>query len=463
MSTPTPPATAPTPPGTTSEFNVLLRLSTPIVVAQVGMMAMGVIDTMMIARVGVEELAAVAIAATLTWAWGSFGQGVIHGMDPMVSQAHGAGDGDAAALALQRGLVVAVLVSIPVGALFVATGWSLEMLGQDPVVADLALTYMLARLPGVLGYHVYVALRLYLAGRTLTRPAMWVMFASNALNVFLNWMLIFGHLGFPPLGLLGAGIGTGITNLSLAVFLGLWIRGFRLHEGAWRRWDRRSFELAGLAQYVRLGIPVGIQMWLEANAFSMGMLMVGWLGVVELAAYQLVLNVASLTFMVPLGISIGAAARVGNLIGAGHADWLERSSRTALAMGGGVMAIAAVCLIVFREGLPRLYIQDAAVIALAATLFPIGGLFQIADGLQVVGSGLMRGMGRPRAGAIANLLGYYVFGLPLGGLLAFHFELRTAGVLFGYVGGLGLVALLLCFWTIRTSRRPLADLRVAIQ
>jgi MATE family multidrug resistance protein len=321
---------------------------------------------------------------------------------------------------------------------------------------------MLARLPGVLGYQVYIALRQYLAGRTLTRPAMWVMFAANALNIFLNWVLIFGNLGFPPLGLLGAGIATGITQVALAILLALWIRFFRLHHGAWRRWDRRSFELSGLARYLRLGIPVGIQMWLEANAFSLGMLMVGWLGVLELAAYQVVLNIASLTFMVPLGISIGAATRVGNLIGAGRVSWLDRTCRTALSMGAGVMALAAICLVVFREWIPLLYVDDAAVIALAATLFPIGGLFQIADGLQVVGGGLMRGMGRPRAGAIANLIGYYVFGLPLAALLAFHFELGTAGILYGFVGGLGLVALLLYAWTIRTSHRPIEELRVSV-
>jgi len=452
----------PVPPGSASEFRVLLRLSSPVVVAQVGMMLMGVIDTVMIARVGVLELAAVAIAGTFAWAWSTLGQGVVHGMDPMVSQAHGAGDGDGAALALQRGLIIAVLVSIPIGALWIATGWSLELLGQDPEVADLAQTYMLARLPGVLGYHVYIALRQYLAGRTLTRPAMWVMFLSNALNIFLNWVLIFGHLGFPPLGLLGAGIATGITNVALPALLALWIRFFGLHHGAWRRWDRRSFDPSGLVRYLRLGIPVGIQMWLEANAFSLGMLMVGWLGVLELAAYQVVLNIASLTFMVPLGISIGAATRVGNLIGAGRVSWLDRSCRTALAMGAGVMALAAICLVVFREWIPHIYVDDAAVIALAATLFPIGGLFQIADGLQVVGGGLMRGMGRPRAGAIANFIGYYVFGLPLAGLLAFHFELGTAGILYGFVGGLGLIALLLCLWTIRTSHRPIEELRVAL-
>jgi MATE family multidrug resistance protein len=452
----------PSVPGSGDEFRILTRLSMPVVIAQVGMMAMGVIDTIMIAHVGVAELAAVAVAGTFAWSWGSLGQGLIHGMDPMVSQAHGAGDGEGTALALQRGIVIGCLAAIPIGALWLTTGAALVTLGQDPEVARLAQVYLIARLPGILGFHVYIALRQYLAGRTLTRPAMWVMFLSNALNIFLNWVLIFGHLGCPPLGLLGAGIATGATQFVMPMLLALWIVGFDLHRGAWRRWDRHAFEWAGLARYVRLGVPVGLQMWLEANAFSVAMVMVGWLGVVELAAYQIVISVASLTFMVPLGISIGAATRVGNLIGSGHASWLPQSCRTALTMGGGVMAIAGVCIVVFREAIPRFYVEDATVVAMAALLLPIGGLFQISDGLQVVGGGLMRGMGRPRAAAVANFMGYYVLGLPLAWLLSSHFGLGARGILFGLTAGLGLVSLLLCLWSMRTSRRPLHELRVAL-
>jgi MATE family multidrug resistance protein len=442
------------------EASILFGLSAPVVVAQVGMMAMSVIDMLMIARIGVPELAAVAIASTFAWAWGSLGQGIVHGMDPMVSQAHGAGDGEGAALALQRGLVIAAIVAVPIGAIWLATGHALIWLGQDPDVARLAQTYMTARVPGIVGFQIYVALRQYLAGRTLTRPAMWVMFLANALNILLNWVLIFGHLGSPPLGLLGAGIATGVTNLMLPILLAAWIRFFGLHRGAWRRWDRKAFDAAGLARYMRLGIPIGIQMWLEGNAFTVAMLMVGWVSVVDLAAYQVVLNVASLTFMVPLGISIGAATRVGNLIGAGRSEEIAGAATTAFAMGGGVMALFGVGMVLFREIIPRFYLQDPAVVGLAALLLPIGGVFQIADGLQVVGGGLMRGMGRPRAAAFANLLGYYVLGLPLGWLLSFRFGMGTAGVLWGMAAGLGLVATLLVGWTLRTSKRPLSELRV---
>lgn len=424
------------------------------------MMAMGVIDTIMVARVGVAELAAVAIASTWAWSSGSLAQGVVHGMDPLVSQAHGAGDGDAAARALQRGVIIAVAVSIPLALLWLATAPVLVALGQDPHVAELAGAYMLARLPSALGFNLFVALRQYLAGRTLTRPAMWVMFLCNALNVWLNWVLIFGNLGAPPLGLVGAGLATGITNVLLPLVLWAWILRFRLHAGAWRPWDRQAFDRAGLRRYVALGLPVGIQMGLEANAFSVAMVMVGWMGVVELAAHQVVINMASFTFMLPLGVSIGAGARAGNLIGAREPGRLRLACRVAFVMGGGVMAVAALCFVAFRDVLPAFYVKDAGVVALAATLMPIAGAFQIADGVQVVGGGLMRGMGRPRAGAIVNLLGFYVIGLPVAWVLAFPLGLGLPGIWWGLAAGLGGVSAMLVAWVTRTSRRPLDALSV---
>lgn len=443
-----------------SEFRTLIGLSVPVAAAQLGFMTMGVIDTMMVARIGVAELAAVAIATSWAWSSSSLFQGLVHGMDPLVSQAHGAGDGDGAALALQRGLIIACLSSIPLMALWIATEPLLLILGQDEKVAELAGSYMLARLPSALGFNLFIALRQYLVGRTIMRPAMWVMLIGNLANLFLNWVLIFGHLGFPRLGLLGAGLATGLTNMLLPIGLWLWIRQFRLHEGAWRRWDRKTFAIAGLGRYLRLGIPVGLQLALEANAFTVAMIMIGWIGVIELAAHQVVINMASFTFMLPLGVAIAASARVGNLIGARDSIRLRVACRTAFAMGGGVMAVAAFIFVVFRERLPLFYIEDPAVVSLAALLLPIAGAFQIFDGVQVVGGGLMRGMGRPQAGAIVNLIGFYVVGLPLGWLLAFPAELGIIGIWWGLAAGLGGVALMLCIWVMRTAGRPLVELTV---
>ena len=443
-----------------SEYRVLFGLSAPLAVAQLGMMTMGVVDTMMVARIGVAELAAVAIATSWAWSSSSLFQGIVQGMDPLVSQAHGAGDGNGAALALQRGIIIAVAGSIPLIVLWVLTGPALILFGQDEAVSRLAQSYMLARLPSAIGFNLFVALRQYFAGRTIMRPAMWVMLIANLFNVFLNWVLIFGHLGMPALGLEGAGFATGITNIFLPLALWLWSRHFGLFEGAWRRWDRISFDMAGIRRYLKLGIPVGFQLALEANAFTVGMIMIGWIGVVELAAHQVVINMASFTFMLPLGISIGASVRVGNLIGAGQSERLRVACRAAFVMGAGVMTVAAFCFIVFRNTLPLFYLEDATVVALAASLLPIAGAFQIADGIQVVGGGLMRGMGRPKAGAVVNLLGFYIVGLPLGWFLAFPLGLGVQGIWWGLAAGLGGVAIMLSVWVMRTAARPIEELTV---
>jgi MATE family multidrug resistance protein len=446
---------------TAREVATLVAISTPIALAQVGHMAMGVVDTLMVARIGVPELAAVAVASTWVWSSGSLAQGIVQGMDPLVSQAHGAGDGDAVALALQRGLILAVLVSLPLMGIWLCTEPLLLALGQDPEVARRAQAYMTARLPSAPGFLIFTALRQYLAGRTITRPAMWMMLLGNVANAFMNWLLIFGNLGFPALGVVGAGLATSVTNLLLPLGLYAWIRGFRLYVGAWRPWDRISFERHGLLQSFRLGLPVGIQLALEANAFTIAMLLVGSIGVAPLAAHQVVINMASFTFMFPLGLAIGAGTRAGNLIGARDPERLRLVCRLALGMGGSVMAIAAFLFVVFRTTLPRLYVSDPEVAAIAASLLPIAGAFQIFDGIQVVGGGLMRGMGRPQAGAVANLFSFYLIGLPLAWGLAFRAGLGIVGIWWGLAAGLACVAGILCFWVVRTSRRSLAELSVS--
>lgn len=456
-------AAAPAPLSARTEFRTLFLLSAPVALSQLGMMTTSVVDTMMVARVGLAELAAVAVSSTWAWSSHSIGQGIVQGMDPIVSQAHGEGDGEGAALALQRGLVVAVAVAIPIGGLWLATEDLLLAFGQDPRVAELAQAYMVARLPSVFGSSLYIALRQYLAGRGITRPSMWCMFASNVMNIFFNWVFIFGNLGAPALGLVGAGIATSIASVALPLMLWAWMLRYRLHEGAWRRWDRRSFAWRGLRRYVALGLPVGLQLSLEANAFTLAMMMVGWIGVVELGAHQVVINMASFTFMAPMGVAIGASARAGNLIGRRDAAGLRLACRMGFLMGGGIMALAAVSFVVFRNELPLLYTRDAPVIALAATLLPIAGAFQIADGLQVVGGGLMRGMGRPQAGAIVNLVGFYVIALPLAYLLAFPLELGMIGIWWGLAAGLGCVAGMLVVWVTRTSHKPITALVVGAE
>ena len=431
------------------EISSISRLAGPAIATQVGMMLMGVVDTLMVSHVSTETLAAAAIGNV----WGHVtlfcATGVILGIDPIVSQAHGARDGERVALALQRGVVLALLISLPVLLAFGFTGPALTLIGQDPALAEDAHAYMMVQLPSVPCVLLFTAVRQYLQGRTLVRPAMYVMLLANVVNVVANWALIFGHLGFPALGLLGAGIATSVVRISMLGGLLLWVRVARLHEGAWRPWSRAALDRAGLRHLLALGLPVFVQLSLEIWAFSGSTLLAGYLGVTALAGHTIVLNLASLSFMMPLGISIAVSTRVGNLLGGGSRDGVQRAARVAFVMGGGLMALAGLGFVLLRRELALLYTPDEAVIAVCVAVLPIAAAFQIFDGLQVVACGVLRGIGRTRPAAWANFVGYWMLALPLGGWLAFRADVGLSGIWWGLAAGLAGVASFLVTWVLR--------------
>ena len=428
------------------ELRRLVVLATPIVAAQVGSMMLGVVDTIMVGGIGSDALAAVALGTV--WVLGTlvFGLGVTLGIDPLLTQAHGAGDGPAVGLALQRGLVVAALASVPIAALWLGTEQMLLLAGQSPVLARMAHDYVIVQVASVPAFLGFTVLRSYLQGRSIVAPTLWVTLIANLLNVAFNWVLIHGELGFPRLGLTGAGIATGLTRTLMFVFLALAIWRGRLYVGAWRPWSREMFDPAGLREIFSLGLPVGVQLGLEMWAFQLATLFAGWLGEKQLAAHVVALNLASMSFMVPLGISMAAVTRVGNLLGAGRPEAAQRAAGVALAMGSGVMCVAAASFVLLRGWLPRVYTADLAVLAVTATLLPIAGAFQLFDGTQVVGGGILRGMGRTRPAAVFNLLGYYGLGLPVAYYLAFEAGMGVTGIWWGLTLGLMVVAVSLVLW-----------------
>lgn len=428
------------------EARKLSSLALPVMAAQFGSMLLGTVDVLMLGRVSGDSLAAAAIANA--WIYGLLlvGQGLIHGIDPLVTQYHGAGRGARIGLVLQRGLILAVLVGVPMGGLLVATEEFLLLAGQDPALAHSAHRYALAQAPSLPLFLLFLVLRQYLTGREIVRPGMWVMLFANLFNVFANWALIFGHLGFPELGLYGAGIATSLTRgATLFAMLGLMWR-FSLHEGAWQPWSREAFDPRALLRIARFGFPVAIQMSLEVWAFSAATLLAGRMGAGPAAAHAVVLNLASLAFMLPLGISQGAVTRVGNLLGAGQPIAAQRAGWVAIGLAAGVMTVSAMLFALFRWQLPALYSSDAELIALAAGILPIAAAFQIFDGAQVAGCGVLRGMGRPAPAAWLNLFGYWVLALPLGAWLGLVQGWGLAGIWWGLCAGLATVAIGLVAW-----------------
>jgi MATE family multidrug resistance protein len=421
----------------------MLALGLPVAATQLSTMLLGFVDTVMVGRVSVEAIGAAAIANV--WIFGTlmFANGVLMGLDPIVAQAHGAGDGARAGRALQRGVALSLWLSLPIALLWTGSERFLLLAGQAPELARMAHAYTLVQIPGIPFFLAYSALRQYLQGREYMRPALWVILAANVFNAFFNWLFIFGNLGVPELGLTGAGIATSLTRVVSCLGLVALTVGFRLHEGAWVPWSAQSFRLRDVRRLASVGLPVGVQNALEIWAFSGAALIAGILGTVPLAAHTIALNMAALSFMLPLGISQGAATRVGNRIGSGDPEGAQRAAWVSIALGAGVMLFGAVLFVSLRFALPRIYTSDADVIAACAAILPIAAAFQVFDGAQVAGCGVLRGMGRTRPAMLFNLVSYWVLGLPIGAWLALREGWGLAGIWVGLALGLGLVAAML--------------------
>lgn len=429
-----------------SELRHLTRLALPVVAAQVGNMTMGVVDTIMVGRVSVEALASAAMANTLIWGSLLVGQGLLYGIDPLVTQAHGAGRGERAALAFQRGLVLALAISLPLAGLWAWAEPFLLLTGQLPSLTGEAHRYTAVQIPSIPCFLAFVVLRQYLQGREIVRPAMWVAIVANVFNAFFNYVLIFGKLGFPELGLLGAGIATTLTRIFMLGALVGCVVAFALHRGAWRPWSREAFDPVELRRIFAVGIPMAAQIAAEVWAFSGSTLLAGRLGATALSAHTIALNLAALTFMVPLGISHAAVTRVGNLLGAGAPPRAQQAGWVAIATGAAFMGVAAATFVGLREWLPAVYTADPEVIALCALVLPIAGAFQIFDGVQVVATGVMRATGRTRPAAWLNFVGYWVISLPLGGYAALYGGWGLSGLWWALCLGLAIVSIGLLGW-----------------
>lgn len=414
--------------------------------ANLGMMAMGAVDQLLIGHYGTTELAAVGIANP--WVFGTlmFANGIVLGLDPIIARAHGGADGARSARAFQAGVVLSLALSIPVAALWLCTESALVLLGQDRELARLAASFVHAQIPSIPFFLGSTALSRYLQNREHVRQTVVVTIVANGVNALAAWALIYGHLGAPSLGVLGAGLATSLTRIASALTLVAWTRAFRLHAGAWVAWSRDAFSLSAHFEILRFGVPIAFQTCTEMWAFGFSSLIAGRLGEVQLAAHQIVMLFASVTFMIPLGISQAVTIRAGNLLGAGRPGAAARAGWLGIASGAGVMALAAAAFVLGRELLPRFSTDDAAVIAVAATIFPIAGAFEIFDGTQVAACGMLRGMARPMPATLMNVIGYWVIALPVGGYLALYTPWGLRGLWAGLCLGLVVVALGLVLW-----------------
>jgi MATE family multidrug resistance protein len=450
-----------------TELRALARLSLPIALAQLGLVFMGLVDTAIIGHVSVEDLAATAIGRSIVFGVTSVGMGIGFALDPLASQAVGAGKPERAYQALRAGIQAAALVTLPTILIAFAVTLLLAPLGVDPAILPRVHAFMIGHAPGIFGYLAYLAGKSFLQAHGATRPALVASLVANIVNAVVCSLLVRGDdalvalglpaIGLPRLGALGAGLASSIGSLLLAAIVLQAARSFRpaaapagLPPSATAAAEPPPVTLATV---LRLGLPVGLQLLAEIGVFSLVALLAGRLGTTVLSAHQIAVGLASFTFMGALGVGGATAVRVGHAIGAGRSP--RQSGLVGLGLGAVVMSVGAALFAVIPRPLIAIFTKDAEVIEVGANLLRIASLFALFDGIQAVASGALRGAGDVRFPFLANVAAHWLVGLPIALVLGFGLGMGAPGLWWGLTAGLVTISILLAVRFVQLSGRAI--------
>lgn len=423
----------------------MLRLAAPLALTELGWLAMGFVDTVMVGRLpdSATAIGAVSLGTTLFYTIGLFGSGIFLGLDTLVAQAYGAGKLEECHHTLWNALYLACALSPPVMMVVLACLPLFPNFGLSQALVAQTVPFLRALVWSTLPLALYFVLRRYLQSMGIVKPVVFTLVSANLVNLLGNYALIYGHFGLPAMGVGGSGWSTCISRVYMALVLALAALYYDKKRcgGFWRA--PRTLDLPRLSELLRLGFPAASQLLFEIGAFACATFLIGKLGAVPLAGHQIALNVASFTYMVPLGISSAAAVRVGQALGSGNVAGATRAGWTALLFSTAFMSTSALCLFLFRHPIARIYSPEEDVVSAGATLLMVAAVFQLFDGLQVVATGALRGAGNTRIPMLANLLGYWLVGLPLGMLLCFKLNFGAVGMWAGLCLALVLIGIFL--------------------
>jgi MATE family multidrug resistance protein len=439
------------------ELRALLSLAIPVVLSELGWMTMTIVDLIMVGRLGPDAIGAVGLGNAIYYAPSLFGIGLLLGLDTLVSQSWGAGRFDDCHRSLAQAFYIAVAFTPLLMIFMLAAQWIFTGRGVDPTVAVLTRSYVGILNWGTFPLLVYGAFRRYLQGVARVRPVTFALVSANLINLAFNWIFIYGHFGFPALGVRGSALSTVFARVYMAGVLvyAAWAhekgRGHTLFE----HWPRPDW--TRIRALLKLGLPAASQVVLEVAAFGAVTVMSAHLTPIALATHEIVLSVAAYTYMVPLGISAAAAVAVGHAIGSGNAARARRAGILAISIGAGFMALMAVLLIVIPKPIISIWTSDTRVLILGSHILAIVAGFQIFDGIQTVSTGALRGLGETRFPMLINFAGYWILGLPFGALLCFRLKWGLSGLWTGLTVSLILIALVLIVRWLKDSRRPLAS------
>lgn len=436
-----------------SEVSSLVRLAGPLILGQLTGVLMTFVDTVMSGRLSAEALASVATGAAVWHTVYLFGLGVLLAVSPSVAHLDGAGDHREIPSVVRQAAWIALALALLTVIAYRSAGPLLDALAIAPQLHATILGYLGALTWGAPAMYLFLVLRNLCEGMGISRPIMYFGFVGLGVNVVANYGLIYGRWGLPALGAVGCGHATSAVWWVELVGLALYVRRApRLRRlGVFDRLEApRPPELLAL---LRLGLPIGWSFFVEVSMFATVALLMGSIGAVPVAAHQVAINVASITFMVPLGLSLATTVRVGNALGRGDRAAVARAGWLGIGLSMAAQLLAAGILFAFPRAIASIYSQDEAVLSLAAQLLLLAALFQLPDGLQVSATGALRGLKDTTGPMVVTVVSYWLVGLPLGHTLAFHAQLGPRGLWIGIIAGLTVASA----WLTARFRRRTAD------
>jgi MATE family multidrug resistance protein len=438
------------------ELRPMVGLAVPVILAEIGWTTMGLVDTLMVGPLGPAAIGAVGLGSIVFLAIGILGMGLLLGLDTLVAQSFGAGRLDQCEHWLRQGVYLAAISALPLSLLSFGVTASLPVWGLNTDVLVLASPYLNVVTLSVAPLLLYAAFRRYLQAVNLVRPITFALLSANLVNVAVNWVLIYGKLGFPALGATGAAWATVVSRVYMAAVLLVAVREARRGRALAGAGSRRV-DWDALGRLLALGGPAGLQILLEVGVFAMATALAGRLAPAALAAHQIAMNLWAFVFMVPLGLNAAGAVRVGQAVGRRDKDGVWRSGWTALALAAAFTASSAVVFLVAARPLIGAFSHDATVLALGPSLLAIAGICLVFDGTQGVSTGILRGLGETRIPMFANFAGHWLVGLPLGYAACFWWGWGVQGLWLGLAAGLTAVGSVLLFTWNRRARRALPE------
>lgn len=438
-----------------SEARLSFLLAYPVMISMLGQVMTGVADSVMIGWTGAVPLAASSLANVFFSVLLFFGVGVSYAITPLVAEASGAGNDNRIIDALRHGMVINLVTGFILAAIIFIGQGLLRHIGQPSDVVELAIPYLLIITASIVPTMIFQTFRQFAEGLHKTRMAMVVMIVSNLVNVVLNYVLIYGFWIFPEMGLNGAGWATFIARVVMAVWMAAYVYYGRRFIGYRKGFQFGSYSKELFNRMLHIGIPAGAQFIFEAAAFGFSAIMMGWFGANTLAAHQIAINLATVSYMTTSGLGAAATIRIGTFLGQRDGVAIRRAGFTLIGLGVVVMLLWGIAFIVGKFFLPGLYIDDPAVLTIAAPLMVIAGFFQLSDGMQVVCVGALRGIQDVKIPSLLIFVAYWILALPIGYLLAFRMGYGPEGIWLGLLIGLTLTAGFMVWRFNRLSQRPL--------